>query len=283
MLLSAHAPLRGADGTPVRELTPSEAQQWLAASSPSASSPSATKQQPSATPIPQQDPEASVDSSPAGTAPTATGCSCAPLTHAALTGTARRLLRGAAQACSTGVARVHLLDRRQDGALLLELFTRDGVGTMIAQQPFEALRTARLDDIPGILALIRPLEQSGALTQRSQTLLEQQIEHFTVAERDGAVVATAALIPWPDAGAGEIACLAVDPSYQGSGRAAALLRALEQQARRQGLHDLFALTTHAEHWFRERGFQTVDPAALPAARQALYDVNRGSKVVGKKI
>ncbi|MCG5548194.1 amino-acid N-acetyltransferase [Halorhodospira halochloris] len=195
--------------------------------------------------------------------------------------TARRLLHSAAQACDAGVKRVHLLDRRQNGALLLELFTRDGVGTLLAPQPFESLRTAQLDDIPGILTLIRPLEQSGALVHRTQELLEEQISDFTVAERDGAIIATGALIPWPAETAGEIACLAVDPDYQGAGRAATLLAELERRARQQRLERLFVLTTRAEHWFRERGFNPAGAAALPAQRRELYDTTRGSKVLIK--
>ncbi|MCG5527522.1 amino-acid N-acetyltransferase [Halorhodospira sp. 9621] len=231
--LTRHAPLRDADGAPVRELTPREAR--------------------------------------------------ARLDAGGLADDARRLLHSAHQACLGGVGRVHLLDRTQDGALLLELFTRDGVGTLIAPEPFESLRTAGLDDIPGILGLIRPLEESGALVYRPQELLEEQISAFTVAERDGAVVATGALLPWPAEDAGEIACLAVDPDYRGAGRADALVRRLEQQARGHGLHRLFVLTTRAEHWFRERGFEPAAPEALPATRRALYDRTRGSKVLVRDI
>lgn len=231
--LSSHAPLRDADGEPVRELTPRQARDWL------------------------------------------------DRTEGGLPEPAQRLLRNAYRACLGGVRRTHLLDRGQTGALLLELFTRDGVGTLIAPEPFESLRTAELDDIPGILGLIRPLEEAGALVHRPQELLEAQIDAFTVAERDGAIIATGALIPWTGTDAGEIACLAVDPDYQGAGRAEGLLRHLERDARRFGLQHLFVLTTRAEHWFRERGFQPTGPESLPAARRALYDRTRGSKVLVK--
>ena len=196
---------------------------------------------------------------------------------------ARRLLRSAQQACAGGVGRVHLLDRHREGSLLLELFTRDGVGTLVTPQPFESLRTAGLDDIPGILELIRPLESAGALVHRPRELLEAQIDAFTVAERDGAIIATAALVPWPAEDAGELACLAVDPDYRGAGRAATLVQRLEQKARRHGLQRLFVLTTRAEHWFREHGFEPTGPEALPADRRALYDATRGSKVLAKPL
>ena len=202
---------------------------------------------------------------------------------AALPEAARRLLHSAHQACAGGVGRVHLLDRHQDGALLLELFTRDGVGTLLTPDPFETLRTAGLDDIPGILALIRPLEAAGALVHRPREILEAQIDAFTVVERDGAVIATSALVPWPEEDAGEIACLAVDPDYRGAGRAAALIQRLERQALGHGLRRLFVLTTRAEDWFRERGFEPADADALPEARRTLYDQARGSKVLIKGV
>lgn len=199
----------------------------------------------------------------------------------ALPAATARLLQGAVQACEAGVGRVHLLDRRREGALLLELFTRDGVGTLITPERFEAARPARIEDIPAILALTRPLEERGSLVQRPRELLETQIDHFTVIERDGAVIATAALLPYPGEKAGEIACVAVDPDYQGEGRAETLVERLERDARRMELERLVALTTEAEHFFRERGFRPAGPETLPEARRALYDAERNSKILVK--
>ncbi len=199
----------------------------------------------------------------------------------ALPPSAARLLAGAVHACAGGVGRVHLLDQAREGALLLELFTRDGVGTLVTPERFETVRRARLEDIPAILALTRPLEARGALLQRPRELLETQIDHFTVIERDGAVIATAALLPYPGERAGEIACVAVDPDYQGEGRAEALVERLERDARRMRLERLVALTTEAEHFFRERGFEPAGPEILPEARRALYDAERNSKILLK--
>lgn len=191
---------------------------------------------------------------------------------------ARRLLRGAVEACQGGVRRVHLLDRRVDGALLMELFTRDGVGTLVTARAFESMRQANVNDVGGILELIEPLERDGTLVRRSRERLETEIVHFTVMAREGTVVACAALYPMADAPMAEIACVAVHPDYQGGGRGDLLLRELERQARGRGLNALFVLTTRTAHWFQERGFEPVAPSALPASRQELYNYRRNSRV-----
>jgi amino-acid N-acetyltransferase len=190
----------------------------------------------------------------------------------------QRLLRGAVDACQGGVRRVHLLDRRVDGALLMELFTRDGIGTLVTARAFETIRQATVDDVGGILELIEPLERDGTLVRRSRERLETEIGHFTVMAREGTVVACAALYPMTDAAMAEIACFAVHPDYQGSGRGDLLLGELERQARRRGLESLFVLTTRTAHWFQERGFEPVAPSALPASRQELYNYRRNSRV-----
>ncbi|ROR35018.1 amino-acid N-acetyltransferase [Inmirania thermothiophila] len=194
-----------------------------------------------------------------------------------------RRLAAAARACRGGVRRAHLLDAGLDGAVLLELFTRDGVGTMVTDETYEELRPARLEDVPGLLALIAPLEAEGVLVRRSRERLETEIDRFTVLERDGAVIGCAALYAWPTERAGELACLAVHPDYRSGGRGAALLHRIERQARRQGLDRLFVLTTRASHWFIERGFRPARLAELPVARQALYNWQRNSRVYVKTL
>lgn len=192
-------------------------------------------------------------------------------------------LESALRACRGGVRRAHLLDRRRDGALLLELFTRDGVGTMINADLYEGLRSATIDDVGGILELIRPLEEDGTLVRRSRELLETEIERFTVLERDGTIIGCAALYPFADERLGELACLAVYPDYRGDGRAGALFERIEQRARQQGLQKLFVLTTRAAHWFREHGFEPAEIADLPVQRQAMYNLQRRSKVFVKAL
>ncbi len=200
-----------------------------------------------------------------------------------LEGEPRRLLEHAIEACRGGVARVHIVDRRQDGALFLELFTREGVGTLVQAEPFEPLRSASIEDIPGILALIAPLEEKGVLVGRTRERLEREIERFYVMERDGLIIATAALHPYPGSGMGELACLAVHPDYRGQGRGERLLEAVERKAREEGLLKLFVLTTRTAHWFQERGFVPASPDILPPERRLRYDERRRSKVFVKAL
>ena len=194
-----------------------------------------------------------------------------------------RHLRCALRACRAGVRRIHLLRRGLEGALLLELFTRDGVGTLINADLYEGMRLANIDDVGGILELIRPLEDEGVLVRRSRERLETEIEKFVVLERDGAVIGCAALYPFPEERLGELACVAMSPDYRNSGRAEALLRFLEQQAHEQRLQRLFVLTTHTAHWFQEHGFEPAELHDLPVQKQALYNFQRRSKVFIKTL
>ncbi len=204
-------------------------------------------------------------------------------TKRALDADVRRHLACAVQACRNGVRRAHLISRRADGALLLELFTRDGIGTLIAGDVYEGTRTATIEDVGGILELVAPLEQEGVLVRRSRERLETEIGHFTVMERDGAVIACAALYPYAKEHVGELACLAVHPDYRDAGRGEALLEQVERKARQQKIKRLFVLTTHAPHWFAERGFQPGSLQDLPVARRQLYNYQRNSKVLVKKV
>jgi len=195
----------------------------------------------------------------------------------------RRRLQQAVRACRHGVQRVHILDRQQSGALLLELFTRDGHGTLITAGKYEGLRAANIDDVGGILELIKPLEEEGILVRRSRELLEMEIDHFTVVERDGAIIACAALYPSEKKTLAELACLAVDADYRNTGRGDALLQAIEDQAVRAGVERLVVLTTHTAHWFRERGFVPGDRTQLPIRKRDLYNYQRNSKVFFKAL
>lgn len=194
-----------------------------------------------------------------------------------------RHLAAAIHACQGGVPRAHLVARQTDGALLRELFTRDGLGTMVTSETFEGVRTARQGDVGGILALIEPLEEQGILVRRSREMLENDIERFTVIERDGMVIGCAALYAYPDEGIAEIACLVVHPEYRTSGRGDQLLHYLERESAAQALGRLFVLTTQTSHWFRERGFESCDIDELPAARRSLYDQGRRSKILLKSL
>ena len=195
----------------------------------------------------------------------------------------RVYLPAAIRACDNGVKRAHLISRHHDGALLLELFTRDGVGTMIASTALAHLRSATIDDVGGILAIIGPLEEQGVLVRRSRERLEAEIERFVVAEYDNHIIGCAALYAFPDERVGELAALAVHPDFRREGYGEALMREIEQRARRLKLSSLFVLTTKTAHWFLERGFRTGTVAELPQQKQALYNFQRKSLVYRKAL
>jgi len=194
-------------------------------------------------------------------------------------------LKQAQQASLSGVHRVHLISYAYDGALIEELFTRDGIGTMITDAHYEEVRMATIQDVGGLIGLLRPLEQEGILVYRSRERLEQEIEQFAVIERDGMILACAALYPIPTATSeirsAEIACVAVDSSYRKSNRGSQILQFLESKAKQQGIQQLFVLTTRTAHWFLEQGFSTASVDDLPNARQALYNYQRNSLVFKK--
>jgi amino-acid N-acetyltransferase len=179
--------------------------------------------------------------------------------------------------------RAHLISRHRDGALLSELFTHDGVGTLITPSPLETLRAATIDDVGGILGLIEPLEREGILVRRSRELLEMEIGRFLVLESDGVTVGCIALYPFPEDRAAELACLAVAPDYRGRGFGDRLLAAAEAKGKKTGFKRLFVLTTRTEHWFEERGFVDSSLDHLPKRKQALYNYKRKSKVLEKPI
>ena len=191
-------------------------------------------------------------------------------------------LHCASNACRQGVHRTHIISYAKDGALLEELFTRDGSGILISHDPYEEIRHANIDDVVGLTELLAPLEDQGILVARSRERLEQEIDHYSVIERDGMILGCAALYPLDDSSA-EVACVAVHPDYRSGSRGADLLAFLEQQARSHGLHQLFVLTTRTAHWFVEQGFAEVDASTLPEARQQQYYNGRNSKVFQKKL
>ncbi len=189
----------------------------------------------------------------------------------------------AIRACDNGVKRTHLLSRHHDGALLLELFTRDGVGTMVSAGPLAHLRNATIDDVGGILAIIEPLEDEGVLVRRSRERLEMEIERFVVAEHDDVIIGCAALYAFPEEKVGELAALAVHPDFRREGYGEALMHEIEQRARKLRLNRLFVLTTRTSGWFVERGFVLSDPSHLPARKRDLYNWQRRSLVYEKKL
>ncbi len=195
----------------------------------------------------------------------------------------RRHLQYALHACQHQVRRVHLLSRHIDGGLLLELFTRDGVGTLVTSDGYDLLRAATIEDVGGVLALIQPLEADGTLVRRSRERLETEIDHFCVMERDNMIIGCAALYPFVAEAVGELACVVIHMDYRNGGRAEALLRYVERQAQQRHLTRLFVLTTRTAHWFRERGFVPGSIEDLPVAKKALYNYQRRSQVFIKSL
>lgn len=193
------------------------------------------------------------------------------------------LMPAVLEALETKVERIHLLNAQMDGALLLELYTRDGVGTLVAAEQFETLRAATVEDISGILDLIRPLEQKGILIKRSREQLELEIHKFYIITRDREVIACVALYNTDDPDTVELACLAVNPQYRGGNRGDKLLKHVAQVAYAQGKSRLLVLTTQTTQWFRERGFVKASIDELPANKKSLYNYQRNSQVLFKQL
>ena len=192
-------------------------------------------------------------------------------------------LPAAVKACEHGVARTHLISRHIDGAIIQELFTLDGIGTMVTELSLEKMRQANIDDVGGILKLIEPLEAEGFLVRRGREHIEMEIEHFYVMEHDNRIIGCAALYPFKAEHMAEFACLAIDPAYRGGGRGDKLFYFCANEAKELGFKSLFCLTTRTEHWFLERGFTEQSIDKLPAEKQKLYNFQRKSKVFSKTL
>jgi amino-acid N-acetyltransferase len=193
------------------------------------------------------------------------------------------LLRAIIQSGENGVERCHCVSYQSETALLQELFTRDGAGTLIAKDHKEQLFTATIDDVAGILELLAPLEAEGVLVKRSRELLEVEINQFIVLKKEDVIIACAALYPYPDAQTGEVACVAIHPDYRKGNRGGRLISALENEAKQQQLVSIFVLTTVSGHWFQEQGFIEQPMDQLPESKQKMYNFQRKSKVFVKNI
>lgn len=189
----------------------------------------------------------------------------------------------AVHACEAGVARTHLVSRHIDGALLQELFSDTGIGSMVVERTLYTLHNATINDVGGILQLLQPLEEDGILVRRSRELLEREIGRFVVMKHDRRIIGCAALYPFPDEAAAELAGLAVHEAYRKHGYGEALLEHVAATAKSQGLCKLFVLTTRTAHWFVERGFKEAAVSQLPAQKKSLYNYQRNSKVFVKPL
>ncbi|AKU24319.1 amino-acid N-acetyltransferase [Massilia sp. MB5] len=192
-------------------------------------------------------------------------------------------LQHAVKACNNGVPRAHIVPFAMDGSALLELFTHDGVGTMISHENLESLRQATIEDVGGIIKLIEPLEADGTLVKRGRELIEREIDLFSVIEHDGVIFGCAALYPFPEQKMAEMACLTVNPEVQAQGDGERILKHMENRARAIGISKLFVLTTRTAHWFLKRGFVAASVDALPPDRQRMYNWQRKSQVLIKTL
>lgn len=191
-------------------------------------------------------------------------------------------LQAALRASRAGIHRCHLISCRKNGALLRELFTREGSGSLLSRDEAHLLRRAELSDVPGILQLIAPLEEDGSLVRRSRELLENEIGNFSIVEWEDTLIACAALYP-VNSQFGEIACIAIDSRHRNRGFGERLLASLEEQARDAGIKVLLALTTSADHWFQRHGFEESGFEDLPAERREFYNFQRNSKILCKNL
>lgn len=197
--------------------------------------------------------------------------------------TMARSLRAAIQSCQQGVQRAHLINRHVDGSLLLELFTRDGVGTLISSMAFESIRAATLEDIGGIMELIKPLELEGILVKRSREKLEMEIDDYIVIERDGLIIGCTAFHRMSTDYSAELACLAVHADYRRGARGNHLLEYLLHKAKLEGIQRLFVRSTQTVHWFIERGFTPCEIDILPESMRNAYNYRRNAKVLYRDI
>lgn len=202
---------------------------------------------------------------------------------AAQPGDTVRYLRHCMKACRAGVERSHIIPFSVDGAVLMEVYTHDGIGTMVVDEKLESLREATADDVASIVRLIEPFERDGTLVKRDRTEIERDIDNYTVIEHDGVIFGCAALYPYPEAKTAEMAALTISPQVQAQGDGERILRRVEQRAKAMGLTSLFVLTTRTMHWFIKRGFQQVDADWLPEARKRKYNWDRRSQVLVKPL
>jgi amino-acid N-acetyltransferase len=192
-------------------------------------------------------------------------------------------LQHCVRACKSGVERSHILPFATDGALLLEVYVHDGIGTMVVDEKLESLREAASDDVGGILQLIEPFERDGTLVKRDRTEIERDVGNYSIIEHDGVIFGCAALYPYPEKNTAEMAALTVSPQVQGQGDGDKLLKHIEQRAKAQGIQSIFVLTTRTMHWFIKRGFVQVEPDWLPESRKRKYNWDRKSQVLVKKL
>jgi amino-acid N-acetyltransferase len=180
-------------------------------------------------------------------------------------------------ASRAGVHRVHIIDGREEGAVLKELFSNLGVGTMIYADEYDSIRALHSRDLPDILRLMEPLMQNGILVRRNAEQIQEKKDDYAVLEIDGSICACGALHDWGEA-QGEIAAVATDPQYSDLGLGRRIVGFLVEKARKSQMRRVFALTTQSQDWFETLGFKEAPIETLPEKKRKVYDKGRKSKV-----
>jgi amino-acid N-acetyltransferase len=186
-------------------------------------------------------------------------------------------LKLALLASRAGVHRVHIINGREEGAVLKELFTNLGVGTMVYADEYDSIRAFRSRDLPDILRLMEPLMQKGILIRRNPEQIQEKKDDYSVLEIDGSVRACGALHDWGES-QGEIAAVATDPQYSDLGLGRKIVGFLIEKGRKSNMRRVFVLTTQSQDWFESLGFKEAPVDTLPERKRKVYDQVRKSKV-----
>ena len=194
-------------------------------------------------------------------------------------------LREAAEVCRRGIPRVHLLNGHHRGVLLDEIFSEEGVGTMVHTDSYREIRPLHEDDIPELLSMIARCVVDAKLVQRTYESIRDNLHSYYVYTLDDTIVGCVALYPYPAESCAELGCLFIKKNYEGHGYGRAMCRFVEDIARRQGFRWLFALSQSAVDYFRHRlHYSPLPRTVLPAARlQALEASGRSSEVFGRQL
>jgi amino-acid N-acetyltransferase len=194
-------------------------------------------------------------------------------------------LQNAVRALRGGVPRVHIIDGRVEEGLLAEVFSNEGVGTLVHTNDYQAIRKARRKDARAILRLIQSAVESEELVHRTLAEVEARLDDYYLFEVDQSPAGCIALHPYPDEHKAEMACVCVDPNYENQGIGLRLMQFLEAQARARGVRQLFCLSTQAFNYFVQKGgFRPGTPDDLPPARRARYEQSgRRSLVLTKEL
>jgi amino-acid N-acetyltransferase len=186
-------------------------------------------------------------------------------------------LKLALQASRAGIPRVHIIDGREEGSVLKELFSNLGVGTMVYIDEYEAIRAFHSRDIPDVLKLMEPLMQKDVLVRRNAEQIQEKKDDYAVLEIDESVRACGALHDWGE-DQGEIAAIATDPKYTDLGLGRKIVGYFIEKARKNRMKRVFVLTTQTQDWFESLGFKEAAVETLPEQKRKAYDQARKSKV-----